>query len=75
MPRLPRVTAGEAIRAVEKSGFTLSRTSGSHMIYHDEEGKRVTIPFHAGKILHSKVLKNILSDAGLTIEQFQERLG
>jgi len=70
MPRLPRITAGEASRAVQKVGFTLSRSNGSHMIYHDAQGRRVTIPFHAGKILHPKVLKNILDDAGLTIEQF-----
>ena len=70
MPRLPRVTAGEAIRAVQKVGFTLSRSSGSHMIYHDPQGQRVTVPFHGPKILHPKVLKNIIDDAGLTIPEF-----
>jgi predicted RNA binding protein YcfA (HicA-like mRNA interferase family) len=33
MPRLPRVIAGEGSRAMQKAGFALSRTSGSHMIY------------------------------------------
>ena len=70
MPRLPRVTAGEATRAIKKAGFTLSRSNGSHMIYHNALGRRVTIPFHAGTILHPKVLKNILDDAGLTIAEF-----
>jgi predicted RNA binding protein YcfA (HicA-like mRNA interferase family) len=36
--------------------------------------KRVTVPFHAGKILHPKVLKSILADAELTVEEFARLL-
>jgi hypothetical protein len=32
------------------------------------------VPFHAGKILHPKVLKSILTDAGLTVEEFARLL-
>jgi predicted RNA binding protein YcfA (HicA-like mRNA interferase family) len=73
-PRLPRVTAAEVIRVLERQGFALSRQSGSHKIYINEAGNRTTVPFHAGKILHPKVLKSILNDAGLTIEEFIEAL-
>jgi predicted RNA binding protein YcfA (HicA-like mRNA interferase family) len=38
------------------------------MIYKNPQGKRVTVPFHAAKILHPKVLKSILRDAGITAE-------
>jgi predicted RNA binding protein YcfA (HicA-like mRNA interferase family) len=31
-------------------------------------GKRTTVPFHAAKILHPKVLKSILRDADLKVE-------
>jgi len=68
--RLPRVTATQIINVLEKIGFSLSRQSGSHKIYKNADNKRVTIPFHSGKILHPKVLKNIINDAGLTIEEF-----
>jgi predicted RNA binding protein YcfA (HicA-like mRNA interferase family) len=30
----------------------------------------VTVPFHTGKVLHPKVLLNILKDSDLTIEEF-----
>ena len=73
-PRQPRVTAAQVIRALEQLGFTLARQSGSHNIYKTATGKRVTVPFHAGKILHPKVLRNIISDAGLTDEEFAELL-
>ena len=72
--RLPRVTASDVIRAIEGSGFELSRQSGSHKIYKNTAGKRVTVPYHAGKILHPKVLQSILSDIGLTVEEFRRIL-
>lgn len=72
--RLPRVTAAEVIRVLEKIGFVLSRQSGSHKIYKNTEDRRVTVPFHAGKILNPKLLKSILNDAGLTVEKFIELL-
>jgi len=70
--KLPRITAAEAIRALEKVGFSLTRQSGSHKIYKNSEGKRITVPYHSGKILHPKVLRSILRDADLTVEEFKE---
>jgi len=63
--RLPRLSAKEIIVALQKIGFVLSRQSGSHKIYKNREGRRVTVPFHANKILHPKVLKSILRDADI----------
>jgi predicted RNA binding protein YcfA (HicA-like mRNA interferase family) len=54
--RLPRVTADEIIRVLEKAGFAQARQSGSHKIYRSSTGKRVTVPYHKGKVLHPKVL-------------------
>jgi predicted RNA binding protein YcfA (HicA-like mRNA interferase family) len=74
MERLPRVTASEVIRALERARFFLARQSGSHKIYKNKEGKRVTVPYHAGRTLHPKVLQSILRDADLTVEKFKELL-
>jgi predicted RNA binding protein YcfA (HicA-like mRNA interferase family) len=74
MPKLPRLAARQIIGVLEKSGFSLARQSGSHMIYKNAEGKRVTVPFHAAKTLHPKVLKSILRDANLSIERLLELL-
>jgi predicted RNA binding protein YcfA (HicA-like mRNA interferase family) len=68
--KLPRVTAAEAIKVLERAGFSFSRQSGSHKIYKNREGRRATVPYHSGKILHPKVLASILRDADLTIEKF-----
>lgn len=72
--RLPRVSAIEVIKVLEKIEFTLSRQSGSHKIYKNAEGRRVTVPYHGSTILKLKTFKSILSDAGLTVEEFIELL-
>lgn len=72
--RLPRVTAAEIIRVLERNGFSSARASGAHRIYKNQEGRRVTVAYHAGKIIHPKVLRNILQDAGWSAEKFQELL-
>ena len=38
--RLPRVSAAEAARVLEKAGFFLARQSGSQRIYKNAEGLR-----------------------------------
>ena len=74
MPKLPRFTAREIIAALEKVGFALVRQSGSHAIYKNGAGRRVTVPVHASKVLHPKLLKSILRDADLTVEHLEELL-
>ena len=71
---LPRLTAKEVIAVLERVGFTFTRQSGSHKIFKNSEGKRVTVPFHDSKILHPKILKNILKDANIDIERLRELL-
>lgn len=73
--KLPRVSADRAIEVLQKIGFICVRQSGSHRIYKNGEGKRVTVPYHSGKILHPKVLRNILRDANLTLERFKDLMG
>jgi predicted RNA binding protein YcfA (HicA-like mRNA interferase family) len=59
---------------LQKIGFSLTRQSGSHMIYKNAAGKRVTVPFHGSKVLHPKVLQSILRDADLTLESLNKLL-
>ena len=71
---LPKLTAKEIIFVLEKLGFSLARQSGSHKIYKNREGKRSTVPFHSGKILHPKVLKSIMKDADINEDKLKELL-
>lgn len=64
-PRLPRLTAKEALRILESNGFEIVRQRGSHMILRDPQGRRATLPIHSGKVLHPKIVAAIMEDAGL----------
>jgi predicted RNA binding protein YcfA (HicA-like mRNA interferase family) len=74
MAKLPRLNARQVVAALEKAGFSLVRQSGSHMIYKNPAGKRVTVPFHDPTILHPKLLKTIMRDADISVEQLEELL-
>ncbi|WP_225894332.1 type II toxin-antitoxin system HicA family toxin [Atlanticothrix silvestris] len=53
------MTATEAEKLLLDAGFIQIRSKGSHRIYFREE-MRVVIPFHSGKILHPKIVKQVL---------------
>ena len=72
--KLPRVTATEVIRVLERVGFYLVRQSESPKIFKNDPGKRVTIPYHVAKTLHPKLFQSILRDADLSVEEFKELL-
>lgn len=59
MAKLPRLTSQEAENVLVRAGFERVRSKGSHRIY-IKGNKRIVIPFHGGKILHPKVVKQIL---------------
>lgn len=75
MPKLPRVSGSETIRALERLGFIWARQKGSHvtMIKQTTEGKRGTVvPLH--RELATGTLRGILKQAKITPEEFIENL-
>jgi len=72
--KLPRVSYEKVIKVVEKLGFSLVRQSGSHKIYKNDEGIRITVPCHSGRTLHPKVLRNIIQDLGISVDEFIQLL-
>lgn len=59
MSKLLRLTPQEAEVMLLKAGFEIVRSKGSHRIYM-KGSKRVVVPFHTGKILHPKIVKQVL---------------
>jgi predicted RNA binding protein YcfA (HicA-like mRNA interferase family) len=56
----------EAIKTIEKEGWFLVRTRGSHRQYHHAtKPGTVTVAGHPGQDLHPKTLNSILKQAGL----------
>jgi predicted RNA binding protein YcfA (HicA-like mRNA interferase family) len=73
MARLPVLSARERIAALEKAGFYVVRQRGSHItLRRDSPPGRVTVPNH--KELRTGMLRAIIRQAGITIDEFLELL-
>ncbi len=74
MSRLPACTPTDVIRAMERAGFFLDHSPGSHRYYrHTNCSGVVTVPFHRRGLKRGTLLA-ILKQAGLTRDQFLEFL-
>ncbi len=70
MPKLPGVNHLEAIRALEKAGYSVLR-HGKHVVMGN--GSRIlTIPRH--NPVNAITMGGIVRDAGLSVEQFRDLL-
>ena len=59
--------------ALERAGFKFSRQKGSHIILRrDDPFARIVVPDH--KQVRAGTLRRIISDAGLTIDDFMRLL-
>jgi predicted RNA binding protein YcfA (HicA-like mRNA interferase family) len=69
--RLPTLTARDAIRALERAGFVVSRTSGSHsrLIHATDPTRKVTVPIHSGDLKRG-TLRAIIAQAGFNVADF-----
>lgn len=56
---------------LQKAGFVIVRTNGSHTIM-ERAGATVSVPVHAGKDIKRGLLLGIIKQAGLTKDEFQE---
>lgn len=74
MAKLPVISGKITIRAFEKIGYRVVRTRGSHFrLYHITPKKNpLTIPNH--KILGRGLLRRLIRDAEITVEEFIELL-
>jgi predicted RNA binding protein YcfA (HicA-like mRNA interferase family) len=73
MTKLPRISGRECVRALEKVGFSVVRQRGSHIVMRrDDPFAQVVVPDH--RELHTGTLRDIIRDAGLTIDEFIDLL-
>ena len=69
MPRSPRLSGKELVRALNRVGFAVIRTKGSHYFLRHPDGRSTVVPVHAGEILGPGLLGKILKDAVVTAEE------
>jgi predicted RNA binding protein YcfA (HicA-like mRNA interferase family) len=74
-PKLPVISGRQAARAFERIGYEVVRQRGSHIRLRDDQNPKhlpLTIPDH--RELKPGLLRQLLRDADLTIDEFLELL-
>ena len=74
--RLPSLKPDAVIRALRKAGFEVTRIKGSHHIMRrrNDPSRGTVVPVHAGKDIKRGLLRKIIADAGLTVDEFKALL-
>ena len=70
MGTVPVLKPKEVAAILEKMGFQEIRQKGSHKQYRNSDGRGTTVPFHSGKDISPILLKQIIKDIGLTVDEF-----
>jgi len=68
------VRGSKVVEVLEKAGFVVGRINGSLHIMRHPDGRRTTVPVHAGRDIRPGALRNILRDTGLTVDEFRRLL-
>ena len=70
-PKLGNLKARDVIHALEKGGFYIHETSGSHLqLKHPSKPGRITVPCHGRFDLPKHIVKSIIRQAGLSNKEF-----
>ena len=67
MPKLPRVSGAEAVRALQRLGFEIVRQRGSHIVMRRVSSGCV-VPSH--REIKTGTLAGVLRQAGVSPEEF-----
>ncbi len=74
MTRLPRIKGKEMVRALERAGFIVDRTRGSHVFPKHSDWRATTVPVHAREILGPGLIRAVLRDVEMTVEELVKLL-
>ncbi|MBW4447359.1 MAG: type II toxin-antitoxin system HicA family toxin [Spirirestis rafaelensis WJT71-NPBG6] len=72
MSNIPVLKPQEVVRILENLGFIEVRQKGSHKQFRHEDGRATTVPFHKGRDISPRLLRQIASDINLIVEELLE---
>lgn len=72
--RLRLIPYRELRKVAEATGFYWVRQEGSHNGFRNAQGRLVVIPDHGAQVIVRPLLRKILRDMGLSVEQYNRIL-
>lgn len=70
MGKIPILKPQEIVRILNNLGFVEVRQKGSHKQFRHQDGRATTVPFHKGRDISPRLLRQIAKDIDLTIDEF-----
>lgn len=74
MGNIPVLKPKAIIRALGKLGFVEVRQRGSHKQFRHPDGRVTTVPVHPGKDISPILLRQILKDIDVHVDEFVNNL-
>ncbi len=75
MTRLQLVAYNELSKVAKLAGFSWVRCEGSHNTFRNNAGRIVVIPDHGSQVIVRPLLRKILRDIGLSVDEYNNFLG
>jgi len=70
MTRLRLLPFKELSKLLKYNGFTDIRCVGSHHTFRNQSGKTIVIPDHGSQVIVRPLLRKILRDMEMTVEEY-----
>ncbi|MBL8179380.1 MAG: type II toxin-antitoxin system HicA family toxin [Bryobacterales bacterium] len=75
MSRFGSLKPRQVLRALQRDGWYVHETSGSHVhLKHPAKLGRVTVPYHRSFDLPKPIVRSVIRQAGLTPDKFDDLL-
>lgn len=72
MSRLSPIRGRELIKLLERLDFEKVHQKGSHVRMAHKDGRKTTVPMHAGEKIGVGLLRKILRDVNITRSEFEK---
>jgi predicted RNA binding protein YcfA (HicA-like mRNA interferase family) len=72
MSRLKLINAASLEKMLLEIGFVKARQRGSHAFYRHSDGRATTIPFHSGKDLPRPLIRKILTEINMSVDEYND---
>ena len=74
MSKLKLIDARRMEKLLLMQGFMKVRQKGSHVFYRHPDGRTTTLPHHKGRLLARPLIREILREVDITVEQYNTLL-
>jgi len=72
--KLKIIDARRMEKLLIRLGFEKVRQKGSHAFYRHPDGRTTTLPHHKGRVLARPLIREILREIEVTVEQYNDLL-